>query len=147
MPEPGAILAGLLGLGAILFAAWPLLRPPDRLPQPDDGPDTDRIRELLERRELALSALRDLEEDFRLGRVDEKDYEALRARYRRRAVAALKAVDQALGGDAEALEKLIEREVALARRRCPDCGRPLAEEFRFCPHCGQALNLSPLTGR
>ncbi len=147
MPELGTILAGILGVGTILFAAWPLLRPPDRLPRPEERPDADRIRELLERRELALSALRDLEEDFRLGRVDEKDYEALRARYRRRAVAALKAVDQALGGDAEALEKLIEREVALARRRCPDCGRPLAEEFRFCPHCGQALNVSPLTGR
>lgn len=146
MLEPGVVLAGLLGLGAVLLAAWPLLRPPDRWPGLPERPDADRVRELVERREVALSALRDLEEDFRLGRIDEKEYEALRARYRRRAVAALKAVDQALGADAEALEKLIEREVALARRRCPDCGRPLAEEFRFCPHCGQALNVSPLTG-
>ncbi len=147
MSEVGAILAGLLGLGAVVFAAWPLLRPVDWLPGPEDRPEADRVRELIERRELALSVLRDLEEDFRLGRIDEKEYEALRARYRRRAVAALKAVDQALGTDTEALEKLIEREVALARRRCPDCGRPLAEDFRFCPHCGQPLDVLPLTGR
>ncbi len=130
----------------MLFAAWPLIRPSARLPRPENPAEADRIRELLERRELALSALRDLEEDYRLGRIDEKEYKTLHARYRRRALAALKAVDQALGTDVESLEKLLEREVALARRRCPDCGRPLAEDFRFCPHCGQALNLSPLTG-
>lgn len=130
----------------MLFAAWPLIRPPARLPRPESPAGGDRIRELLERRELALSALRDLEEDHRLGKIDDKEYELLRARYRRRALAALKAVDQALGTDAESLEKLLEREVALARRRCPDCGRPLADDFRFCPHCGQALNVSPLTG-
>ncbi len=146
MSEPGAVVAVLLGVGVLLFAAWPLVRPPTRLPRPENPAEADRIRELLERRELALGALRDLEEDYRLGKIDEKEYEALRARYRRRALAALKAVDQALGTDAESLEKLLEREVALARRRCPDCGRPLAEDFRFCPHCGQALNLSPLTG-
>jgi ribosomal protein S27AE len=147
MPEVGVILAGLLGIGAVIFVAWPLFRPPERPAQPEDLPEADRLRELVERREVALNALRDLEEDFRLGRIDEKEYKTLQARYRRRAVAALKAVDQALGVDTGALERLIEREVALARRRCPDCGRPLAEDFRFCPHCGQPLDVSPLTGR
>jgi len=146
MSEPGTIVALLLGAGVLLFAAWPLIRPPARLPQPENPAGADRIRELLERRELALNALRDLEEDHRLGKIDDKEYELLRARYRRRALAALKAVDQALGTDVESLEKLLEREVALARRRCPDCGQPLAEDFRFCPHCGHALNVSPLPG-
>jgi len=49
--------------------------------------------ELLEEREVALSALRELDLDHAVGKLAEADYHALRERYERRALALLRATD------------------------------------------------------
>ena len=79
---------------AVVAVAWPFLSP--ERGRPDDRlSDEDRRRiELLERRDAAYAALRDLEQDHRTGKVSDIDYADERGRLREEAAAALRGLDQ-----------------------------------------------------
>jgi hypothetical protein len=88
-------LAALLAVAAVLFVARPFLREPearsDRLSEPDE---LDRRRlALLEERDRALDALRELEFDHRTGKLSDDDYRALVGPLRRRAAQATRALE------------------------------------------------------
>ena len=89
------VLGGVLALIAVVFVARPFLRDPspasDRLDEP-----TARERrrlELIEERDRALAALKELEFDHRTGKVTDDDYRSQVGPLRRRAAAALRALD------------------------------------------------------
>jgi len=81
-----ALGAGL-ALLAVLFVARPFLREPqaasDRLDELS-APERRRV-ELMEQRDRALAALKELEFDHRTGKVTDEDYRALVGPLRRRA--------------------------------------------------------------
>jgi hypothetical protein len=89
------ILGGLLALLAVLYVARPFLREP--------APASDRLDELgveerarlalVEERDRALAALKELEFDHRTGKVTDEDYRAEIGPLRRRAAEALKALE------------------------------------------------------
>jgi hypothetical protein len=88
-------LAALLAVAAVLFVARPFLREPearsDRLSEPDE---LDRRRlALLEERDRALDALRELEFDHRTGKLSDDDYRSLVGPLRRRAAQATRALE------------------------------------------------------
>jgi hypothetical protein len=89
------VLGGVLALVAVVFVARPFLRDPspasDRLDEPTE--DEERTLALLEDRDRALAALKELEFDHRTGKVTDDDYRAQVGPLRRRAAAALRAVD------------------------------------------------------
>jgi hypothetical protein len=89
------VLGGLLALAAVVFVARPFLREPapasDRLLEPDEL--EQRRRELVEDRDRALAALKELEFDHRTGKVSDADYRALVGPLRRRAAEALRALE------------------------------------------------------
>ena len=89
------VLAALLAVAAVLFVARPFLREPgarsDRLSEPDE---LDRRRlALLEERDRAIDALRELEFDHRTGKLSDDDYRALVGPLRRRAAQATRALE------------------------------------------------------
>jgi hypothetical protein len=89
-----AIGAGL-ALVAVLFVARPFLRDPtpasDRLDEPSE---LERRRlELVEERDRALSALKELEFDHRTGKVTDEDYRQQVGPLRRSAATALRALE------------------------------------------------------
>ena len=91
------ILAGLLAVACVVFVARPFLV------EPDAPRDTDRLREpglldrrrveLLEERDRALAALKELEFDHRTGKLSDEDYRAVVGPLRRRAAEALRALE------------------------------------------------------
>lgn len=82
------LLAALLGLAALLIVLAPLFVP---APAADADPaDPAALPALAERERAAKAALRDVELDYQLGNLDGDDYQALRDRYTRRALGALK---------------------------------------------------------
>ena len=89
-----AIAVALLVGVAVVAVAWPFLSP--ERGRPDDRlSDEDRRRiELLERRDAAYAALRDLEQDHRTGKVNGEDYAAERANLRQEAASVLRMLDQ-----------------------------------------------------
>lgn len=89
------LVAILLGLAGAAFVLAPLFR--------KDAAEAERVasalseaEELHSQREMALTALRDLEEDRSTGKIDDRDYAEMKARLEGRAVEILKRLD-ALG--------------------------------------------------
>jgi hypothetical protein len=84
----------------VAAVAWPLLSPERGAPEQALSPrDRERL-ELLERRDAAYAALRDLEQDHRTGKVADADYESERRRLRAEAADALRGLDR-LDSEAE----------------------------------------------
>ena len=88
-------LGAVLAVVCVVFVARPFLREPapadDRLAEPGE---LDRRRlELVEERDRALAALKELEFDHRTGKVSDDDYRALVGPLRRAAAEALRALE------------------------------------------------------
>ena len=104
MTETAAlVLAAALAVACVLFVARPFLREPaaddDRLGEPTAA-ERARLR-LLEERDRALAALKELEFDHRTGKIADADYRALVGPLRRQAGEALRALAQADASEPE----------------------------------------------
>lgn len=139
-------IAVALMLLAIGLVAAPFLEAepaPDPLPDDYEGSRAD-----LENRKLeAYVALRDAEMDYRMGKLSDTDYEAIKGKYTAQALAALAALDR-LGTAPSPAAAPTPATVADAAtpcpeddegRFCPECGTPRPEAARFCPTCGRGL--------
>lgn len=95
-----ALVALLVGLPALAFTLWPLLRGSGRrglLPLPPDEREP-----WMEAKRAALRALRELAFEHDAGHISDGDYAELRARYESEAAAAIAALDR-LGPPATAI--------------------------------------------
>ena len=105
MPLFIAVLLGLSGLAVVLYPLLGLER--EASGATAGGP----LTEVAERERSARDALREVEFDHRLGNLDDSDYQALRDRYERRALAALKSRYQR----EQELDALIEQQLDALR--------------------------------
>jgi hypothetical protein len=87
-------LAALLAVVCVVAVAMPFLRDPDPVSDSlDELDEAERRRlELVEVRDRALAALKELEFDHRTGAISDQDYRALVGRLRREAASALQAL-------------------------------------------------------
>jgi hypothetical protein len=100
------ILGALIAVAAVVIVALPFLRDTGE-PELIDDPGSERILLLIEERDHALAALKELEFDHRTGKLDDTDYRASVGALRRAAAEALQALDAA---KASAQEDLPEQE-------------------------------------
>ncbi len=130
---PAARLASmaLLGVAAAWFLMAPLRRSGARAPAEVEE-ETDRSE-----REAIYASIRDLDDDFETGKLEEADYQRLRDELRRRAVALLQ---QERARTATRPAPAAEPAAALP---CPRCESPSRPSDRFCAQCGQALGGAP----
>lgn len=142
----------LVSAGVILFVMLPVLRGDWALLESTEKEITD----VEARKNAALRGLRDAEYDFRAGKLDQADYEALKSDLSRQALEAIReesggdqGLDQASATDAGAApggaSDDLEAEIALVRagiaegRTCPGCGHLNVEKSRFCTSCGSPV--------
>jgi hypothetical protein len=89
------VLGSVLAVLAVVFVARPFLREPapasDRLDEP--GELELRRLDLVEERDRALGALKELEFDHRTGKVSDEDYRRLVGPLRQRAAETLRALE------------------------------------------------------
>ena len=99
-------------------------------------------KRLVEGREVLYDTIRELDFDYRMGKVEEDDYRATRSRFGSRAVELIKAIEET-DAPAPGIEDRIEREIAAVRKKdtatCARCGSTTPAGARFCPQCGKAL--------
>jgi hypothetical protein len=97
------LLAAALAIACVVYVARPFLAEPEPLDDRLDEPgELERRRlELLEERDRALAALKQLEFDHRTGTISDDDYRALVLPLRRRAAAALRALEPRASGREE----------------------------------------------
>lgn len=108
METVAVLLAVLLAVAAVAFVARPFLAEPD--PQDDrigglTPAEQERLR-LLERRDRALSALKELEFDHRTGKIADADYEASVGPLRREAAEAMRALEPVAAPIPDPVEKV-----------------------------------------
>ena len=148
----------LVAAGVILFVMMPVLRGDWATIERSD----DEVTEVDARKQAALRGLRDAEYDFRSGKLDQDDYQALKSDLARQALEAIEeesaaghSADEAAPTDAAAKPAKnatpdpdgdrLEAEIARVRRgiaegrTCPGCGHLNVEKSRFCTGCGGPL--------
>lgn len=123
--------------------------------------DLRRVEELAATKATLLQTLRDVEFDYETDKITEADYKALKKRYERQAVEVMRELDELHGGRgweetidkelAQRLEKMAaQREASNRRDRqrkpagaalvdCPECGKEMEANARFCSQCGTTL--------
>ena len=91
------VLGAVLAASAVLLTALPFIQHPDELDAPLDGPTPEQEARIavIEERDRALAALKELEFDHRTGKIDDADYRELVGPLRRTAAEALRIIDEA----------------------------------------------------
>lgn len=142
----GSYLLGLALLALVAgFVARPFLRSPHTRPR--RGSVSVAPAEPVADRQSTLLAIRDLDFDFRTGKVAEEDYTPLRQQLVREAAAHLQA--EAASPTGASAEDEIEAAVRSLRQKriaagaCPRCQTPAAAGDRFCARCGAPLSVQP----
>lgn len=92
------VLGAALAVLSVLWVARPFVREPEPADDTLHEPGAERAA-LLDERDRALAALKQLEFDHRTGTISDEDYRALVGPLRRQAAQALRALD-AFGGQA-----------------------------------------------
>ena len=93
------VLAAALAVGCVVAVALPFIREPEPESDALDELDEDERRrlDLLEARDRALSALKELEFEHRTGTVSDEDYRAQLGPLRRDVASALQALGRESG--------------------------------------------------
>ena len=98
---------------------------------------------------LAIQALRELEFDQAMGKLDAGDYSALRERLENRALAAMSGQEKAPrqsppdhAAQAAAWPQLIAPARTVIVNFCPHCGTRISRAHNFCANCGAALAMT-----
>jgi hypothetical protein len=114
----GALVVALLAAAALAYVIAPLRRPDSEALS--TGPSLEE--EAQERKGSALTAIVDLEDEARVGKLTQEELEPLREEYEREALLALEQLDQ-LAAPPRADDPL-EAEIAAMKERlaCPSCG-------------------------
>ena len=108
MDVVAVVLAALLAVACVAFVARPFLAEPEAV---DDrlaalSPAQQGRLRIIEERDRALAALKELEFDHRTGKIADSDYEHLVGPLRREAAAALQALDPVRAPTPEAAERV-----------------------------------------
>lgn len=131
----GAIFIAL----ALLVLTIPILINPFKKQKGKQNQKNIKISQPDVERKSLLAAVRDLDFDFKTGKVDEVDYHRLRSQLLAR-VAEMDAISSALD-DAIEQEVVSRRQCSTNGRECPSCKTRLQSDDRFCPKCGAGFSL------
>jgi hypothetical protein len=139
---------GLLALASAFFVIIPLFTEPRGNIEAELLAETELDR-LLNRKAVVYTNLKDLEFEYRMGRLSDADYRRLEGGYKNEAALLLQKLDQ-LGVEKD-LDESLDKEIAARKARlfpaqhggrvavCPECGAELAPGKKFCADCGHKL--------
>jgi hypothetical protein len=109
-----------------------------------------RAQELEARKAEIYAAIRDIDFDYRMGKLSQDDYETLRDQYKAEAISMMKQIDQMKPGqprsatarsDGKGVRSSKQEAVPIepAARFCHQCGEPVVSKDQFCSACGEKL--------
>ncbi|MCS6826845.1 MAG: zinc ribbon domain-containing protein [Caldilinea sp.] len=130
------LLVALLISGlAILAAVWPLLK---KGPTPAWVED-DQLLDLLHRKEQVLLAIKDLEFDYRVGKLSEEDYRSYDQQLRRQAIALLAQIEKVAPESAQ-LDASLEQEILQRRKVRDKIGSAVDRNAKGLAHTSKTSN-------
>jgi hypothetical protein len=137
----------LLFVIAGVYVLTPLFKEPEGNLEVELLAETELDR-LLARKAMVYSNLKDLEFEYKMGRLSDGDFGRLQSSYKSEAAIILQKLDRL--GVAKDLDETIERDVAARKtmlfpgtagesRRCPSCGSESPADKKYCADCGGKL--------
>ena len=141
----------LIFISAMFFVGYPIFKK-SGIRGLESGVN-EALGELIHKKEVVYTSIKDLDFDYRTGKLSEDDYKELKERYELEALHILKDIDDSEREKTTA-DKTIARQVASESAEptdkdfifCPKCGTKAKMGDSFCFKCGAKLpNLNPAT--
>ena len=127
----GALLA-VIALVVVLYPLFDDLALPRRVRKPDGAkPSTE-----------AVQALREIEFDRETGKLSDSDYAALKTRYTREAVAAMRDEESGVAGSSGDAAEAVILQYRRRQLGCSVCGPRPEPDAIYCSTCGRYLAAS-----
>jgi hypothetical protein len=134
-------LALLLTIAVIVFTLF--IRPQD-LPAPEP---VSPVQHLEERKARIYENLRDLQFEYRVGKLSDEDYQRTKLGLQAELATTLAEIDQILGKPAPRTAAATAAPAPVAAAppptpdplQCPNCGARFEKPMRFCGQCGKPM--------
>src|SRR5262245_13271180 len=129
------VAAAILIIAVLLFTL--LIRQKD-LPEPEPVPPTAHLEE---RKKAIYDNLRDLQFEYRMGKLSDQDYSETKLDLQRQLAVVLAEIEKVKSKE----EKAPARAPAPAAAKphavcvCPKCSAQFAQPMKFCGECGQPI--------
>ncbi len=104
----GALVVSLL---ALAYVVWPIVR----LGPAPVVVEENRLAEMMARKDAVLASIKDLEFDYRVGKMSEEDFQRFDQRLRRQAIGLIQQIEK-LAPESTSAEDRIEAEIAHLRK-------------------------------
>ncbi len=100
------------------------------------------IQHLEDRKQAIYGNLRDLQFEYRLGKLSDSDYQQNKQALQRELAGVLAEIEETverLGLTTARKTAAVPRKVSALGSVCPSCGAKFSEDLRFCGQCGKAM--------
>ena len=126
---------GALTIASLLYVFW--LTPEEFREKTRD----ERERDFLgERKEMVYEGLRDLQMEYRMGKLSDEDYQGLKLNFQHQLAGLIEEAEQFEAATGrEKTSGSLPKASAPATVFCTQCGRECPPANRFCGACGTAL--------
>jgi hypothetical protein len=133
------VIAALIAVGAIVFILT--VRAKD-LPEPEP---VSPFQHLDERKAAIYENLRDLQFEYRVGKLSDQDYQQTKKDLQRELAGVMAEVDrlrlQLSPNGAAPPPAALQPAPVVGPLACPHCGAKFAQPLRFCGECGKAMKV------
>lgn len=123
----------LLVAGVLAFVM--LVRPQD---VPEEAPESPAAH-LEERKAVIYDNLRDLNFEYRLGKLSDADYNKTKVTLQNELAQVLAEIDRVGGAPSPAPAAKAVAAVTPEPLECPHCGAKFEKAMKFCGECGKAM--------
>jgi rRNA maturation endonuclease Nob1 len=130
------LAAAVLLLAALCFVLF--IRPQD-VPEPEP---VSPIQHLEDRKQAIYDNLRDLQFEYRLGKLSDEDYQQTKQALQRELATVLAETEETikqLGLTPVRVPAKTKKAQDTARTSCPHCGAKFPQALKYCGECGRAI--------
>lgn len=127
------VFAALLVAGILVFTLF--VRPADI---PDPIP-VSPLQHLEDRKSAIYDNLRDLQFEYRLGKLSDEDYQRAKVTLQTELAAVLAQMEETAKKLGFATRRAAPPAKMQAQNKCPHCGAIFPRSMRFCGECGKAM--------
>ena len=126
--------AVVLAMGTILFTLFV------RSQDVPEAPPVSPTAHLEERKAQIYENLRDLQFEFRLGKLSDEDYQKTKVDLQRELAKVLAEIDAVQPAVPAKPTAPVQPARAKPSTKCPHCGAKFPQPLKFCGECGKAMS-------
>ena len=130
------VVAIVLALGALAFTLF--IRPQD-IPEPVPVSPTQHLED---RKQAIYENLRDLQFEYRLGKLSDEDYLQIKQGLQKELAVVLTEMEAITRTEGKAPQSALPKTPPSTRKLgtvCPHCGAKFPQALKYCGECGRAI--------